>query len=58
MGKGTFKPGAKAPTSAQYQIIGPGGKKGPERTVVKGKTLPPTLKPGSTYKIVDRTKTK
>jgi hypothetical protein len=33
-----YKPGEKAPDSAQYQIIGPRGSKGAERTVVKDKT--------------------
>jgi len=58
MPKGSLKPGEKAPASGQYRIIGPRGSKGPERTLVKGEKLPPTPKPGSTYKIVDRTKTK
>lgn len=54
MDKGRFyKPGEKAPISGQYQIIGPGGKRGPERTIVKHEPFPPTPKPGSTYKIVD-----
>ena len=39
-------------------IIGPrGGNTGAERTVVKDEPLPPTPKPGQTYRIVDRTKT-
>lgn len=50
------KPGEKAPSSGQYQIIGPRGGKGPERTVTKGEPLPPTPSPGSRYKLVDRTK--
>jgi len=54
----TYKPGEKAPKSGQYQIIGPRGSKGPERTVVKKEPLPPTLKPGSGYNLVDPTKTK
>ena len=57
MGK-KFKSGTKAPTSGQYQIIGPRGGKGPERTVAKGEPLPPTPKSGSSYILVDRTKTK
>jgi len=51
------KPGEKADTSGQYEIIGPrGGRTGKEVTVVKGEPLPPTPKPGETYKIVDKTK--
>jgi len=53
-----YRPGQKAPVSGQYQIIGPRGSKGPERTVVKHEPLPPTPKPGSTYRIKDKTKTK
>ncbi len=53
-----LKPGEKAPASGQYQEIGPRGRKGHEVTVVKGEPLPPTTIPGSTYKIVDRTKNK
>ena len=52
-----FKPGEKAPRSGQYEIVGPrGGRKGTERTAVKGKTLPPTPKPGQTYSLVDPTR--
>ncbi len=51
-------PGTKAPQSGQYQMNGPRGWKGPERTVVRGEPLPPTLKPGSTYTLVDPTRTK
>jgi len=29
----TYKPGERAPRSGQYQVIGPRGGKGPERTV-------------------------
>ncbi|NVM54527.1 MAG: YjzC family protein [Candidatus Helarchaeota archaeon] len=53
-----FKSGQKAPISGQYKIIGPRGKKGPERTVVKGEPFPPTPKPKSTYTLVDPTKHK
>jgi len=53
-----LKPGEPAPRSGQYQQIGPKGGKGPERTVVEGKPLPPTPKPGMTYDLVDETKTK
>lgn len=53
-----LKPGQEAPASGQYQIIGPRGGQGPERTVVRGEPLPPTPSRGSTYTLVDRTKTK
>jgi hypothetical protein len=57
MGKTTgLRPGQDAPVSGQYQKIGPKGGKGPEVTAVKGKPLPPTPTPGSTYKLVDKTK--
>lgn len=52
-----LKPGKTVPRSGQYEIIGPrGGKTGGEITGVKGKTLPPTPKAGSSYKLVDVTK--
>ena len=51
--------GTTAPRSGQYEIIGPrGGKTGTERTVVKGEPLPPVPTKGSTFKLVDPTKTK
>lgn len=53
-----LKPGQPAPVSGQYQINGPRGGKGPERTVVRREPLPPTPSPNSTYTLVDRTKTK
>lgn len=53
-----LKPGQSAPVSGQYRIQGPRGGQGPERTVVRGEPLPPTPSPGSTYSLVDRTKTK
>jgi hypothetical protein len=54
--KKTYKPGQKAPASAQYGIIGPRGGEVPgEVTGVKGNTLPPTPKPGQKYIIRDRT---
>ena len=53
----TFKPGDEAPASAQYEIVGKrGGHTGIERTVSKGKTLPPTPEPDQSYRIADRTK--
>lgn len=51
-------PGTKAPVSGQYEIVGPRGGRGPERTVVKNEPLPPTPKAGSHYKVVDKTRTK
>jgi hypothetical protein len=56
--KSGLKPGETAPSSAQYQRIGPRGGKGPEITAIKGKVLPPSPVKGATYKIVDRTKNK
>ncbi len=55
--KNTFKPGHTVQKSGQYERIGPrGGSTGEEITGVRGKTLPPTQKSGSTYKLVDATK--
>ncbi len=55
----TFKPGERAPVSAQYEIMGPrGGHTGVERTVAKGETLPPPPHRGQEYRIADRTKNK
>lgn len=51
-----LRPGQKTPASGQFQRIGPRGGKGPEVTGIKGKPLPPTPKPGSTYKLVDPSK--
>lgn len=56
--KNNYKPGQPAPASGQYQRIGPRGGHGPEVTSEKGNPLPPTPKPGSTYKLVDPTKNK
>lgn len=53
-----LKSGEKAPVSGQYQQIGPRGGKGPEVTVVKGESMPPTPKTGMTYNLVDLTKHK
>jgi hypothetical protein len=58
MAKNEFKPGQTAPASGQYQIIGPRGAKGAERTVTRGEPLPPTPAKGSTYRLVDRTNNK
>lgn len=54
----SLRPGQPAPRSGQYQITGPRGGQGPERTAVRGKPLPPTPSPRSTYTLVDPTKTK
>ncbi len=53
-----LKPGQSAPKSGQYQQVGPKGGRGTEVTSVKGESLPPTSKPGSTYTLVDQTKHK
>ena len=53
-----LKPGNTAPKSGQYQEIGPRGGKGREVTTTKGEPLPPTTKPGSSYKLVDPSKNK
>lgn len=59
MSESTLKPGQRAPASGQYEIVGlRGGRKGEERTVPKGRTLPPTPGPGEKYRIADRTKNK
>jgi hypothetical protein len=55
--RGPLKPGASAPRSGQYEIVGPrGGTTGKERTVVRNEPLPPTPKPGMGYRLVDPTK--
>jgi hypothetical protein len=55
----TYKPGEKAPVSAQYEIMGKrGGHTGVERTVTKGETLPPAPERGQSYRIADRTHNK
>ncbi len=58
MASNKYRPGQKAPASGQYQIVGPKGGKGPERTVTRGEPLPPTPSSGSQYRLVDRTKHK
>ncbi len=52
--KKTISPGTPAPLSGQVKI--PGSKV--EVTVVKGKPMPPTPKPGQGYVFVDPTKHK
>ena len=50
MTKKVQKPGASAPASGQYAVVGPkGGKTGNEVTAVEGKPLPPTPKPGQGF---------
>jgi hypothetical protein len=50
--KEVLPPGAKAPYSGEYEVISPrGGHTGTERTVVRGKPLPPTEKPGMGYEL-------
>lgn len=53
-----LKPGETIPDSGQYKVVGPHGGEtdNGEVTLVKGKTAPPTPKPGQTYKSVDLTK--
>jgi hypothetical protein len=47
------KPGQKAPASGLYDVVGPkGGDTGKQVTGVEGHTLPPTPKPGQSYKLV------
>jgi hypothetical protein len=53
-----LKPGETAQRSGEYQIIGPRGGKGGERTIVKGETAPPTPAAGSHYKLVRPAKNK
>lgn len=54
-----YKPGQDAPVSGQYPVLGPrGGETGTEVTVVKGRPLPPTPKPGMGYGAPDKTKHK
>ncbi len=54
----TYKPGEHAPASGQYEIVGPRGGRGPERTVVRGEPLPPTPRARESYRLVDRTRNK
>lgn len=52
-------PGTPAPTSGQYERVGPrGGPTGVEITSTRGKPLPPTPQPGQGYRLVDPTKHK
>jgi hypothetical protein len=46
----TMKPGQIAPRSGEYEIRGPrGGAAGTERTIVRGKPLPPMSKLRQSY---------
>lgn len=56
--KARFRPGERAPQSGQYEMEGPRGGQGPERTIVKDEPFPPTPKPGMRYRLTDPTKTK
>ena len=60
MTKKTYKPGETAKISGQGEIVGPRGGKtnNGEVTIVKGKTIPPTPKPGQSIVITDPTKNK
>lgn len=52
-----YRPGQTAPSSGQYEIVGPrGGRTGEERTVVRNEPLPPTPSAGQQYLLVDRTR--
>jgi hypothetical protein len=53
-----IKSGQTAPKSGQYLEIGPKGGHIKEVTVTKGEPLPPTEKPGSSFKLVDPSKNK
>ena len=57
-GKKMFRPGNIAKRSGQYQQVGPRGGAGKEVTVTRGEPLPPTPKPGMSYRLVDPTKNK
>jgi hypothetical protein len=47
-----LKPGQIAPASGEYQIRGPRGGHGQERTVIQGEPLPSTPGPKQTYDLV------
>ena len=54
-----INPGAEAPKSGQYKVVGPrGGDLGREVTATKGNHMPPTQRPGQGYVLVDPTKHK
>ncbi|MHB8152675.1 MAG: hypothetical protein ACYDG3_06350 [Bacillati bacterium] len=54
----TLKPGEIAKYSGEYQIIGPRGGHGDERTIVQGEAAPPTPLPNSHFKLVRPAKNK
>jgi len=58
MSKNKLKSGTEAPKSGQYAEIGPRGGFIKEITISKGETLPPTVKPNSSFKLVDASKNK
>jgi hypothetical protein len=50
-----LRPGAIAPVSGEYRIVGVrGGRTNVERTVKKGQRLPPTRRTGETYQVARR----
>ena len=54
-----LRPGAEVPRSGQYEKITAAGRPtGDEVTATRGKRLPPTPKPGMTYRLVDATRHK
>lgn len=53
-----LKSGNPASKSGQYLELGPRDGKIKEVTISKGETMPPTIKPGSRFKLVDVTKNK
>lgn len=57
--KTTVRPGELSPKSGQYEVIGPRGRQlGVEVTATKGNPMPPTAKPGMSFRLVDPTKHK
>lgn len=57
MAQKLYKPGEKAKTSGQYEIIGSrGGRTGEEITAVRTKPFPPTKAKGQRFILVDKTK--
>lgn len=58
MAKIVLKPGQNTPKSGQYLEVGPRGGEKKEVTAVKGKPMPPTEKPNSTFVLVDPTNNK
>jgi hypothetical protein len=53
--KAGLRPGTRAPVSGQYERIGARGRRtGLEATVTEGAPLPPTPRPGETWKLARR----